>query len=238
MSSGPIKHAQTPTYYEWPNASYPEISQPIGPQSYYPLRRMLSRIFGFLRAGEFTVNSCFDPAVHLSVSDIQADSLIQGPLKNVLRQILSAKVATPTSQLASLTCTPRRPNSRPSSPPFRQHPSDPYLLSSSGIPGLAGSFYLPQIRVATTATSCGLPDRLIKNLGTVIPMNLMSPKKPRFQWIRVFALRANVDHHFWFWITWVLYWLIKFYEKVYYWIFLTCCQQSFYKCFQLWAKLG
>ena len=31
--------------------------------------------FGFLRAGEFTVNAPFDPAIHLSVNDIQADSL-------------------------------------------------------------------------------------------------------------------------------------------------------------------
>ena len=32
--------------------------------------------FGFLRAGEFTVNSSFNPAVHLSLGDIQADSLV------------------------------------------------------------------------------------------------------------------------------------------------------------------
>ena len=32
--------------------------------------------FGFLQAGEFTVNSSFDPSVHLSIGDIQADSLV------------------------------------------------------------------------------------------------------------------------------------------------------------------
>lgn len=32
--------------------------------------------FGFLRAGEFTINSSFDPSVHLSIGDIQADSLV------------------------------------------------------------------------------------------------------------------------------------------------------------------
>ena len=31
--------------------------------------------FGFLRAGEFPVNAPFDPAIYLSVNDIQADSL-------------------------------------------------------------------------------------------------------------------------------------------------------------------
>ena len=32
--------------------------------------------FGFLWAGEFAVNSSFDPSVHLSIGDIQADSLV------------------------------------------------------------------------------------------------------------------------------------------------------------------
>lgn len=32
--------------------------------------------FGFLRAGEFTVNSVFDPSTHMTVSDLQADSLV------------------------------------------------------------------------------------------------------------------------------------------------------------------
>ena len=32
--------------------------------------------FGFLRAGEFTTNSTFDPSIHLTVGDVQADSLV------------------------------------------------------------------------------------------------------------------------------------------------------------------
>ena len=32
--------------------------------------------FGFLRAGEFTVNSAFNPATHMVVSDLQVDSLV------------------------------------------------------------------------------------------------------------------------------------------------------------------
>ena len=32
--------------------------------------------FGFLRAGEFTVNSPFNPDIHLAVSDVHADSLV------------------------------------------------------------------------------------------------------------------------------------------------------------------
>ena len=30
--------------------------------------------FGFLRAGEFTVNSSFDPSIHLTLQDLQLDS--------------------------------------------------------------------------------------------------------------------------------------------------------------------
>ena len=33
------------------------------------------RFSGFLQAGEFTVNAPFDPDIHLTVNDIQADSL-------------------------------------------------------------------------------------------------------------------------------------------------------------------
>ena len=32
--------------------------------------------FGFLRAGEFTKNSSFDHSIHLAVSDVQADALV------------------------------------------------------------------------------------------------------------------------------------------------------------------
>ena len=32
--------------------------------------------FGFLRAGEFTTNSPFDPSIHLAVCDVQADALV------------------------------------------------------------------------------------------------------------------------------------------------------------------
>ena len=32
--------------------------------------------FGFLHAGEFTTNSPFDPSIHLALSDVQADALV------------------------------------------------------------------------------------------------------------------------------------------------------------------
>ena len=32
--------------------------------------------FGFLRAGEFTTNSSFDSSIHLTLRDVQADSLV------------------------------------------------------------------------------------------------------------------------------------------------------------------
>lgn len=34
-------------------------------------------IFGFLRAGEFTVNSAFDPEFHLSARDLQVDCIMK-----------------------------------------------------------------------------------------------------------------------------------------------------------------
>ena len=32
--------------------------------------------FGFLQAGELTVNSAFQPSIHMTVDDLQADSLV------------------------------------------------------------------------------------------------------------------------------------------------------------------
>ena len=32
--------------------------------------------FDFLRVGEFTVNSAFQPSIHITVADLQADSLV------------------------------------------------------------------------------------------------------------------------------------------------------------------
>ena len=40
---------------------------------------MLLGIFFILRAGEFTVNSVFDPNAHMTVDDLQVDSLVNLP---------------------------------------------------------------------------------------------------------------------------------------------------------------
>ena len=42
--------------------------------------------FGFLRAGEFTVNSVFDPNTQMTVDDLQADSLVHPSCLKVLQE--------------------------------------------------------------------------------------------------------------------------------------------------------
>ena len=45
-------------------------------ETYNALRCLLSRVFGFSHALEFTINSHFNPDVHIAVSDVQAESLV------------------------------------------------------------------------------------------------------------------------------------------------------------------
>ena len=62
--------------------------------------------YGFLRAGEFTANSTFNPDIHLAVSDVQADSLVNptasGFILSALRQTPFAKVAIFTLVLVNV----------------------------------------------------------------------------------------------------------------------------------------
>ena len=62
--------------------------------------------YGFLRAGEFTVNCPFNPDIHLAVRDVQADSLVNpSSIRihiNALRQTPFAKVAIFTLVLVNV----------------------------------------------------------------------------------------------------------------------------------------
>ena len=44
--------------------------------------------FGFLRAGEFTINSIFDPDIHITVQDIQVDSRTDPPVSECIPRAL------------------------------------------------------------------------------------------------------------------------------------------------------
>lgn len=97
--------------------------------------------FGFLRAGEFTVNAPFDPAIHLSVNDIQADSLsnpkLQDPHKMLQDRPLSPRLlrlhrywwARPMPRTCfSPIFAPSWPRSRPSFSSRRWHTSKPPVV--------------------------------------------------------------------------------------------------------------
>ena len=49
--------------------------------------------FGFLRGGEFTVNSPFDPSLHLTLDDMQVDAPLFACLSSAPRQTLSERAA-------------------------------------------------------------------------------------------------------------------------------------------------
>ena len=142
--------------------------------------------FGFLREGEFTTNSPFDPSIHLAVSDVQADALVDPTCFRV--HIKSSKtdsfrvgcviyvgrgnsVICPVVALGNFLVL-RGPYPGPlfcfadGRPLTRQRLSSMVqsILHSAGYNGsyLGHSF---RIGVATTAASQGIPDHLIKTLG-------------------------------------------------------------------------
>ena len=142
--------------------------------------------FGFLRAGEFTVNSRYDASIHLSVQDLQLDSTSN---PTCLRVYIKCSKTDPFRQgcfiylgrghssicpIASLMaylhlCGPTpgpffvhqdgQPLSRAQLSHFLQS-----TLSAAGIPG-SFSGHSFQIGAATTAAQQGLPDHLIKIMG-------------------------------------------------------------------------
>ena len=142
--------------------------------------------FGFLRAGEFTVNSPFNPDIHLAVSDVQADSLVnpssfQIHIKcsktDTFRQGCHIYVGAGKRDLCPVRALTQYLHVRGSTP-------GPLFLLSDGTPlhrqwltssiqsifsaaGVTGCYTGHSFRIgaATSAASRGLPDHLIKTLG-------------------------------------------------------------------------
>ena len=142
--------------------------------------------FGFLRAGEFTTNSSFDPSIHLTVGDVQADSLVDPTCFKV--HIKCSKtdpfrvgcdiyvgrgnsLVCPVLALGNFLAL-RGPSPGPlfcyadGRPLTRQQLSSTVqaILHSAGYSG-SYSGHSFRIGAATTAAARGIPDHLIKTLG-------------------------------------------------------------------------
>ena len=142
--------------------------------------------FGFLRAGEFTTNSPFDPNIHLGLSDVQADTLVDPTCFRI--HIKCSKtdpfrvgcdvyigrgndLVCPVVALANFLAV-RGPSSGPLFCYTDGRPLTRQLLSSTvqsivRLAGLPGNYSGHSFRIgaATTAASRGVPDHLIKTLG-------------------------------------------------------------------------
>ena len=142
--------------------------------------------FGFLRAGEFTVNAPFDPAIHLSVNDIQADSLSNPKSFRILikcsktdpfRQGCFVYIGTGGQDLCPVRALVQYLHLRGPAPGplFRLADGTPLsrqwlacsirsIFSSAGVPGCFSGHSF-RIGAATSAATRGIPDHLIKTLG-------------------------------------------------------------------------
>ena len=142
--------------------------------------------FGFLRAGEFTTNSSFDPSIHLTLSDVQANSLvdptcfrvhIKCPKTDPFRVGCDIYVARGNSLICPVVAFANflalcGPSPGPlfcyedGCPLTRQELSSTVqaILNSAGYHG-SYSGHSFRIGAATTAASRGVPDHLIKTLG-------------------------------------------------------------------------
>ena len=123
--------------------------------------------FGFLRAGEFTVNSPFDPNHHLTSQDLQVAPLVN-PL--ALKYIRERPTLCPIAAIIQYLKV--RSIDRPlfinldGSPLTRQALSTTIqsILQAAGVQGqFSGHSF--RIGAATTAAGQGVQDHLIKTLG-------------------------------------------------------------------------
>ena len=142
--------------------------------------------FGFLRAGEFTVNEPFDPAIHPTPQDLQLDSTSN---PTCLRVHLKASKTDPFRQgcfiylgrgrtsicpIASVMAYLHHRGPAPG-PLFLQENGQPltrtqlsnFLQSTLSAVGITGTYSGHSFRIgaATTAAQLGLPDHLIKTMG-------------------------------------------------------------------------
>lgn len=138
--------------------------------------------FGFLRTGDFTVNSPFDPAIHLTVNNIQADSLsdpksfrihIKCSKMDPFRQGCYIYIGTGKQDLCPVHALVQFLHLHGSAlgPLFLLSDGTPlscqWLASSIRSTGVLGCFsgHSFCIGAATSAASRGVPDHLIKTLG-------------------------------------------------------------------------
>ena len=148
--------------------------------------RLLSRGFGFLRACEFTVNSPFNPDIHLDVSDVQADSLVNpssfrihikcsktGPFRQGCHIYIGAgkrdlcPVRALTQYLHVRGSTPGPLFLLSDGTPLHRHGLTSNIQSIFSAAGDLGCYTGHSFRIgaATSAAPRGLPDHLIKTLG-------------------------------------------------------------------------
>ena len=142
--------------------------------------------FGFLRAGEFTVNSVFDPNTHMTVDDLQADSLVHPSCLKVHikcsktdpfhvgcdiyvgRGVASVYPITALGSYLSLCGSAPRPLFTFSDGcPLTQQQLSSSLQSILHGAGYSGSYsgHSFHIGEVTTAAAQGVPVHLIKTLG-------------------------------------------------------------------------
>ena len=142
--------------------------------------------FGFLRGGEFTVNSPFDPSLHLTLDDMQVDAPLNPQSVCVFIKcsktdpfqkgcfVFLGRGSAPLCPVVSLVnyfhlCGPGP------GPLFLYQDGTPlsrsklsaFLKSTPQSAGVPGNFTGHSFRIgaATTAASRGIPDHLIKTMG-------------------------------------------------------------------------
>lgn len=142
--------------------------------------------FGFLRAGEFTVNAPFDPNVHLTLDDFQLDS---HSVPTVIRLRIKSSKTDPFRQGCFVYLGQGRPPLCPIAASLaylhlRGPDPGPFFRFSNGCPlsrkqlstflqsvlraaGVSGQYSGHSFRIgaATTAAQRGIPDHLIKTMG-------------------------------------------------------------------------
>lgn len=142
--------------------------------------------FGFLRAGEFTVNSTFHPSTHMTVSDVQADSLVNPTCFKVRIKCsktdpfragcdiylgrgvgLVCPIVALGNYLSQRGATPGPLFRFSSGRPLTRQQLSSSVQSILHAAGYSGSYSGHSFRIgaATTAAARGVPDHLIKTLG-------------------------------------------------------------------------
>ena len=142
--------------------------------------------FDFLRGGEFTVNSPFDPSLHLTLDDIQVDAPLNPQSVRVFIKcfktdpfrkgcfIFLGRGSAPLCPVVSLVnyLHLRGPGPGPlfiyqDGTPLSRSKLSVFLKSTLQSAGVPGNFSGHSFRIgaATTAASRGIPDRLIKTMG-------------------------------------------------------------------------